>query len=283
MTFMFTPGLPEKSPTADAAWTDTFLTFVKWCQGRTDIKTNLHSVAAFFGAEAASLSRWDDEKGVMRVACAIDSTNQPHLPRLTHAFADVICGDYVNSLKPGAALLLSEANDGRPVNDAGLARWMFKRGIRDIGIICIGADAKSRDVIELHFRTPAGKNWASAQASVGHSLAEVFAGRRRGLMLEALLSSVRHTTSPRGDLALLDPANPAGLTRSEWKICALIANGLSRDGVAKELGIKSSTVQTHLRNIYSKTGYERFHELALHLVSPFERAHLSLVAEGLAA
>jgi DNA-binding CsgD family transcriptional regulator len=267
-------------------WTDTLLTFVKWCQGRIDIQTNLDKLATCFGAEIVSIARWDAESRTLRLAGSTQGKLSYIQPSFSSGFADAVCGQYVDSIKPGSVLFLSEALDNKPVSDARLAQWMYKRGIREIAVICLGAEGQSRDLIELHFSTRPDKNWDYVNTILAPSFAEVYAGRQQGLMLEALLrqkgSGPRAASKVRSG-EILSLGNPSNLTRAEWKICALIANGLSRDGIAKELAVKPCTVRTHLRNIYAKCGYDRFHELALHLVSQSERAHLVSHSQGLAA
>jgi DNA-binding NarL/FixJ family response regulator len=159
--------------------------------------------------------------------------------------------------------------------------------MKDIAIICLGKSNQHHDILELHFGPQFARKPALLNDILAHALADVYAGRREGFVVTALSGACRRATlsgTPcERSQPLLSLANPAGLTRMEWKVCALVANGLSREGVAQELCIKPSTVQTHLRNIYAKSGFERFHELALHLVSRQERIHLVSAKEEAAA
>lgn len=286
MTSAITAGGMRRPQNAQTNWTETILTFVKWCQGRSDIRSNLSVIANYFHAEAAGLSRWNCGNKSLRVAGIVNPHSDYSYPGKHSGLADVVCGSLVDSIKPGAGILLSEILDGQPVMDAALKQYLFRHDLADIGIICIAANGQTRDFIELHFRSDKLRNWGSVNQLEAPSLADIFSGRKQGLMLSALLHgsrqiSVAKRTSFSEDL--LSDHNPANFTRSEWKICALIASGLSRDGIAKELSIKASTIQTHLRNIYAKTGYDTFHALALHLVSPAERMHLALDTHMVAA
>ncbi|MGR3342619.1 MAG: helix-turn-helix transcriptional regulator, partial [Paracoccaceae bacterium] len=47
--------------------------------------------------------------------------------------------------------------------------------------------------------------------------------------------------------------NPAGLSRSEYRICCLIQEGMAAKNIANQLNIQESTVRSHLHSIYSKT------------------------------
>ena len=266
--------------------TDTLLTFVKWCQGRIDIQENLANLATCFGAEVVGISRWDAMNENLRLAGTTDGRQSFIQPRFSPGFANVACGSYIDSIKPGSALFLSEALDSKGVSDARLEQWLFKRGIKEIAVICLGADGQSRDLIELHFTAVSDKTLDYIHTVLAPTFAEVFAGRKQGLMLEALLRNANkgpRLVSSGRSADILSLSNPVNLTRAEWKICALIANGLSRDGIAKELAVQPCTVRTHLRNIYSKCGYDRFHELALHLVSRSERSHLASQTQAAAA
>ena len=266
--------------------TDTLLTFVKWCQGRIDIQSNLANLAACFGAEIVGISRWDADNENLRLAGTTDSKQSFIQPGFSPGFANVACGSYIDSIKPGAALFLSDVLDNKGISDARLEQWMFKRGIKEIAVICLGAEGQSRDLIELHFTSVSEKTLDSIHTVLAPTFAEVFAGRKQGLMLEALLRNANkgsRLVSTCRSADILSLSNPVNLTRAEWKICALIANGLSRDGIAKELSVQPCTIQTHLRNIYAKCGYDRFHELALHLISQSERAHLVFYYQGVAA
>lgn len=52
-----------------------------------------------------------------------------------------------------------------------------------------------------------------------------------------------------------------GLTPAEASLACVLANGLSLDEAAEELGIRKNTARAHLRSIFSKTGVRRQTEL----------------------
>ena len=274
---------PISTAHSQNAWLDTLLVFVKWTQGRADLEASLASLAQYLGADAACLSRRDRSRSEVRVACIVDSNTDSRVPRLEQSFAAAKYGKYIDSLKLGAATLLAEVTDNEDVMDPELEKWIFKRGIRDIASICLSSEGGIRDILEFHFSKPVPNKWFLEHSTISRMLVEVFEGRRRGLMTQALLSDAGRCKKVPNGASLLDLDNPASLTRSEWKVCFLIANGLSRDGVANELSVKSATIRTHLRSIYAKTGCERFHELALRLVSAREQNNLCSNDVGMAA
>lgn len=271
---------------ANTVGTDAIVTFVKWCQGRTDLKKSFLKIADGFGAQVVGVSRWDVERQKLRTAGMVEANLPSSKIDTSVGFAHTVCGPYIDAIKPGSVIFLSEVRDHNAVTDAKLEQWLFRRNIKEIAVMCIGADARHRDLIELHYIAIPNFGWAGMTKTLAPTFTEIYTGRRQGLMMEALLVNSDHAPGS-GAIVLsgeiLSLSNPAKLTRSEWKICALIANGLSKQGIAKELSLKQCTIQTHLRSIYAKSGYERFHELALHLVSPAERAHLISTSQVVAA
>ena len=59
-----------------------------------------------------------------------------------------------------------------------------------------------------------------------------------------------------------------GLTPAEARVCALLVQGLSAQDIAEALDVADTTVKTHIRRIYDKTGVRRQPEL-VHLVTAF--------------
>jgi len=73
----------------------------------------------------------------------------------------------------------------------------------------------------------------------------------------------------------------SALTARELEISQLIAWGYFRKEIADHLGISFYTVEAHLKNIYSKLGFNKdtdltrwyfFQQLDVHLVNPFRKA-----------
>ncbi len=44
------------------------------------------------------------------------------------------------------------------------------------------------------------------------------------------------------------------LTQREWQVLGLIYSGYSNDQIAGELAVASTTIKTHIRNLYQKLG-----------------------------
>ena len=69
------------------------------------------------------------------------------------------------------------------------------------------------------------------------------------------------------DAPILGVANPAKLSRAEFRVCLLLSRGLSVKGVTAELGLSEATVRSHLRSIYSKTEVAGLPELLYRILS----------------
>jgi DNA-binding NarL/FixJ family response regulator len=61
-----------------------------------------------------------------------------------------------------------------------------------------------------------------------------------------LLDLTRRDTTSDGPIA--------GLTATELKVLALVGTGLGNQEIAEELGVASSTIRSHLKQVYRKTG-----------------------------
>ena len=66
-------------------------------------------------------------------------------------------------------------------------------------------------------------------------------------------------------VAALDATNPLGLTRCEFRVCTLVREGLVTKSIAEALGVKVSTVRSHMHSIYLKAGVSGHVEL-LHML-----------------
>ncbi|MEP0563848.1 MAG: helix-turn-helix transcriptional regulator, partial [Paracoccaceae bacterium] len=62
-------------------------------------------------------------------------------------------------------------------------------------------------------------------------------------------------------------ANPANLSRAEFRVCLMLSKGLPVKGVVQELGTTEATVRSHLRSIYSKTNVHGMAELLYLILS----------------
>ena len=265
---------PDILELSNGVWSDAFMNFIKWSQGKAPLEPALASVAKYFKAEAVCLSRIKRTNSNARIVQIVDGSSDPAKPKLNQSFAKAALGDVADHLKQGATVMMSDTRaHGFP--DKNVDYWMLRRGVVDIGFICLEAENGTRDILEFHFAGNSMAVWIARSAQISTKLADVYKGRHAGLIEKHILRDKSVACGGKhGRPTIMAPNNPACLTRSEWRLCMLVACGLSREGVAKELGVTDNTIRTHLRNIYGKTGYTTFHELALKLVGPDEQRNL---------
>jgi HD-GYP domain-containing protein (c-di-GMP phosphodiesterase class II) len=93
-------------------------------------------------------------------------------------------------------------------------------------------------------------------AAVATMKQEVRDGRLDADAVNAVLVAAGHRVSRRGEL-------PAGLTRREVEVLALLARGSTNPQIAEALTISRKTVSSHLERIYTKLGVTTRTEAAL--------------------
>jgi DNA-binding CsgD family transcriptional regulator len=218
-----------------------------------------------------SRSRFPGERP--RPVAIFDSAKCVRVRRLTRSYAQEVVGETLDLHRAGAVTFFSDTEHTKWTCDPSLSLWMEKRSVCEIAILHLSKGKRDRDVIELHFSKPLSKAKKLAILALTECLARIYATRRPGFIVGAIS---RENTTPRsavelGDILILSAENPAGLTRMEYRVCALVGRGLATKTVASELAISINTVRTHLRRIYSKTGYANYYELSHRLVSLSER------------
>jgi DNA-binding CsgD family transcriptional regulator/tetratricopeptide (TPR) repeat protein len=71
----------------------------------------------------------------------------------------------------------------------------------------------------------------------------------------ALAQGSAHPRSGPAPASRVQVANPGGLTRREWEVAQLVAEGLSNKDVAARLVISQRTAETHVEKILTKLGF----------------------------
>jgi DNA-binding NarL/FixJ family response regulator len=71
----------------------------------------------------------------------------------------------------------------------------------------------------------------------------------------ALAQGSAHPRSGPTPASRVQVANPGGLTRREWEVAQLVAEGLSNKDVAARLVISQRTAETHVEKILTKLGF----------------------------
>jgi DNA-binding CsgD family transcriptional regulator len=152
-----------------------------------------------------------------------------------------------------------------------------RRGLKDIFVVVLESRTGHSDYLEIHHRREAGRSFEAKLDMLGPLLSRFWANRKPGLVADCLgrrkLQRVSGGNAMTPDVPLLSDLNPAGLTRSEFRVCMLVRRGLTVKAISEELALSVTTIRTHLRSIYAKTGVSGFNELA----------HRLIAADGMAA
>lgn len=234
-----------------------------WCDGLREggrILEGLEALADAFGARRAALTRISRDKRTARAVIWDADGAEPG----ERSFADAVLGAYAFSARAGSvwpSAMVASGTGGET-----LARFHAARGLKEAVIVPIAVGPRAVDCLELHFDEPVETRYASLNM-MADVLVRSWARRAPGRFLEELLRTGRSERPWHGEDDLLSAANPAGLSRAEYRICMMLGRGLSGSALARELDIRPTTLRTHLRNIYSKTGTGGQAELVVLLLS----------------
>ncbi|MGR3290328.1 MAG: helix-turn-helix transcriptional regulator, partial [Paracoccaceae bacterium] len=191
------------------------------------------------------------------IASAVARSQRSFPPRVALPFIQEILHPGFGNTSPGTVWAYS--------NDDDRAMWKFSlqldslmnsRAVRDIVLIALQTKSMTWDFLELHLATKVSDKDLALMNLLAISLSNSWASRMPGLTAKlqnrsriSLINSDKNSE----DIALLDISNPAGLSRSEYRICHMIQDGMVAKSIANELTIRENTVRSHLHSIYSKT------------------------------
>ena len=239
-----------------------------WCeclQGKDTLNEALRLLAEGLNAEAIALSRSTRESYGASTSIVYDKIPQKtSAPRLDRSFARTMLGSYFASAKPGSVWFKSMVDTD---HDPALLDFHARRRLTELAVVPIATSEKSLDFLEFHFAAPLGPDGYAILNMVVATLTRTWANRKPGLFTDAMLR--RKAPDDTGTKApILGCDNPAKLSRAEFRVCLLLSRGLSKQHIIDELTISRSTLRTHLRSIYLKTGTNSHSELLYKLLSP---------------
>lgn len=248
-----------------------------WCgglHGSMTLPEALSALARGFGADAAVISRDTRNDGRCRVAASYDAQPDDVLS-LGRSFAEEVLGPFYNKVRSSTLWLLShrEENDDFVASDS-LRHWKRERDLHEIAVIPLGTSPQQTDYLEFHFSRALKPSEEKLIESLLPTLVRSWTGRMAGLVTQAqvddrILRARRAAKAPleTADAPILGFSNPANLSRAEFRVCMLLARGLSVKGVVEELALSEATVRSHLRSIYAKTDTSGHAELLYRILS----------------
>lgn len=263
-----------------------------WCgglHGAMPLRDALQALADGFGAECAALSRHQKTENTPRSVALCDPRGSDGgRPALSRALARDVMGPFYAPARNATLWFLTDLLD-EPQWDStqSLYHWRATRDIAEITVVLLERNARHADFIEFHFTRPLERSEKLELESLLPTLVRAWSGRRTGLVtqagMDARMARARASVKAerfKWDQPLLGMANPAKLSRAEFRVCLLLSRGLSVKGVTGELGLTEATVRTHLRSIYAKTETSNLAELLYRILSvgtsePAPDAHLA--------
>jgi DNA-binding CsgD family transcriptional regulator len=252
------------------------LEFLESSTGRLPLEGGMKAVSEFVRAEAVAISRSTFNAAAPRLVAVFDTDVVACAP-LERTFVSELLGPYLDRLKTGAIWSLSRHMAGASDDlDPVVTGWLRRRGLKDIFILVLESRTGHSDYLEIHLRRDPNPSLELRIEAIGPLLVRFWANRKPGLVADCLGRHTRKRVSGgnamTSDVPLLSDQNPAGLTRSEFRVCMMVRRGLSIKSISEELSLSVTTIRTHLRNIYVKTGVSGFNELAHRLISTDERS-----------
>ena len=238
-----------------------------WCeclQGKLALRQGLQMIAESLGSDAVALTRLGRDYGTMGRSIIIDRRARAGQEKLARSYATSVLGKYVSQPKP-ATIWYSSMVDG--VGDPALSAFQRHRRFAELAVIPLTVEEKAVDFLELHFAERLDPDRVAKLNMALSTLCRTWTRRAPGLFTESILRSAKAEPEDYDGAVLLGMANPARLSRAEYRVCVLLSRGLSTKAIQSELAISASTLRTHLRNTYAKTGTQRQVELTVRLLT----------------
>ncbi len=246
-------------PDSRSAPAQTLLEVVShWVQvlyGKGDLGQVLNDVRDALRAEHALISRSSSRNTVPQVIARSQDRKKQH------AIADAALGDHVWTCKQGSVWYLSDLDDCEGFGGGDPTTFLRVPGNADTLILALDVGKSVADFLEISASAPFNKHECERLCA---TLARAWRTRPPGLAEMAyqnnrkIQSFEEHRELPKN---VLEPSNPAKLSRCEFRVCTMIKYGLTTKSIASELSVHESTIRSHLRSIYSKIGVKGQMEL----------------------
>lgn len=240
-----------------------------WCeclQGSATFQTALSDLAEAIECEAIALSRYTRGSRSEAKAIVYDTLpNRSQLPRLERSYAQEVLGKYFEFPKAGS-IWLSSMMDHEAAH--GLLQFQSRRRFTELAIVPLSVGEKAVEFLELHFVHELNHDSHAVLNLTVDTLVRTWRNRKPGLLTEAILRrKAAEATVEDKSQSILSHENPARLSRAEFRLCLMFSRGYSNEAAQDELAISESTLRTHLRHIYQKTGVGSHSELLYRLLT----------------
>jgi len=265
-----------KPPLIQSNTLDAVTVWVEALHGHGSLLSAIKMLSDLVGAQAGLLARQPGDNSKIQQIAYHDAKAEKILTRKCRPFALDVLNKQIEVLPLGSIVTLqAAAREGMIGREAltGFHAVADIHGVYDIAVVPLQSGYGAREFIEFQFSSEIGEHNINLLIMLAGSLAKAWSSRITGTSAKEIAKS----RSRRGRnevtskvVPILDPSNPLELTRCEFRVCTLVKEGMLAKTIADQLRIRNSTVRSHLKSIYSKTGTACHVEL-LHSLTADER------------
>ena len=235
---------------AIADWTNSL-------NGNGELDVSIAKLATLIKADCSVLIRKSFHEEKPRIIARHDIGSGKFLNRPAKSHADLVLGDNMRGAKVASLWKLSEnqgLESGSPFGRSDLSK--AGSGLAEVVVLTLQVNSNRADFLEFHFLKPPLQHNLDLLVMLAETLANTWKQRLPSIISRKFKRTHLKSISGEscsGEISILDIDNPAKLSRSEYRICALLKEGMTVSKIAQTLPICEATVRSHLSSIFSKT------------------------------
>lgn len=233
----------------------------RWAEclhGGGSLRETLSEFSDLSQATVVHLYRVNAGTGAQRAIATLDRQAAGGARPFVRAHGPALAGQTLSRAKPGTLWTMQELDRNAASRlDTRVLGWMDARGFRDAALIPLSPADDETDMLEFHMTAQLDPVRRRSIETLAVAMADAWGRRPKGRIARILraapaiqdrLSQLSQSVDPLSD------SNPFGLTAAELRICGMVRQGMPVSEANRSLGIAESTLRTHLRSIFAKTG-----------------------------
>ncbi|MES0827678.1 helix-turn-helix transcriptional regulator [Ruegeria sp. SCP11] len=230
--------------------------------GSNNIPEVLDQLLRIVYADAALIVRTSKPSGKADYIARCCLQEGKAFPTQPQTKAEFVLGDSAEAAKAGSIWKFSDMkDDNAPIFPFSRAKL---NGIGEVIVIPLEAKAGHVDYLELHYLLQPREFEMDLLSIMASTLASGWSRRVPGTISARLEQGRGHrlrAVESDSYVPILDPQNPADLSRCEFRICAMMKEGMTVKKISQSLSVCPTTVRSHLSSIFAKTGVSNQVEL----------------------
>lgn len=222
--------------------------------GTSDLQEVLQRLVHLVKADSAMLLRSTVANGRIRTVEQYDADAGKMLPAQCCPLLATILADNLHTAKPGSVWSLQEVQKGI---EGAISLPTSRTAVKESMVITLASGASQGDFLEVQFRSEPLEHNLDLLTMLASTLVSCWQRRSPGLAEKKLVQTRMRAVKaaePDAGIPLLDASNPAKLSRSEFRVCSMLQNGMTVKVIAETLALSEATIRCHLSSIFSKTG-----------------------------